>query len=114
MTHRGSGIWSYTGIISCRRIPPLLLRNANASHSPFLRAGAILLVRVPATIMISLCLGLARKTTPSRSWSYRAAAMCLRDASVNPITQAELLFELTHIISTAQQARPNVMGHMEP
>jgi hypothetical protein len=27
--------------------------------------------------MISLCRGLARNTTPSRSWSYRAAAMCL-------------------------------------
>ena len=61
---RGSGIWSYT------------LRSA----------GAILFVNVPATIMMSDCLGLARKTTPRRSWSYLAAAMC--------------------IISTAQQARP--------
>lgn len=62
---RGSGIWSYT----------------------FLSAGAILFVRVPATIIISDWRGLARKTTPRRSWSYRAAAMC--------------------IISTAQHARPD-------
>jgi hypothetical protein len=34
---------------------------------PFLKAGAILFVNVPATIMTSLCLGLARNTTPSRS-----------------------------------------------
>ena len=68
---RGSGIWSYT----------------------FRRAGAILLVSVPDMIIISACLGLARKTTPSLSWSYRAAAIC--------------------IISTAQHARPNVSGHIE-
>jgi len=67
----GSGIWSYT----------------------FLRAGAILLVRVPATMMQSACLGLARNTTPKRSMSYRGAAKC--------------------IISTAQQARPKVRGQME-
>jgi hypothetical protein len=36
-------------------------------HAPFLKAGAILFVKVPATIMISLCRGLARKTTPNRS-----------------------------------------------
>lgn len=43
---------------------------------------------------MSDCLGDARNTTPSRSWSYRAAAMC--------------------IISTAQHAKPNVIGHIEP
>src|ERR1700760_4061299 len=68
---RGSGIWSYT----------------------FRRAGAILLVSVPDMIIMSACRGLARKTTPSLSWSYRAAAIC--------------------IISTAQHARPNVNGHIE-
>ncbi|TNN40878.1 hypothetical protein EYF80_048956 [Liparis tanakae] len=57
-------------------------------------AGAILLVSVPATIMTSDCRGLARNTTPKRSMSYRGAAMC--------------------IISTAQHARPKVMGHIEP
>lgn len=51
-------------------------------------------VNVPATIMMSDCRGLARNTTPSLSWSYRAAAMC--------------------IISTAQHAKPNVIGHIEP
>jgi hypothetical protein len=67
---RGSGIWSYT------------LRSA----------GAILFVSVPATIMTSDWRGLARKTTPRRSWSYLDAAMC--------------------IISTAQQARPeDVVRH---
>jgi hypothetical protein len=59
----------------------------------FLRAGAILLVRVPATIMRSACLGLALNTTPKRPMSYRGAAKC--------------------IISIAQQARPIVSGHME-
>lgn len=39
--------------------PPLTLR----------RAGAILLVRVPATIMTSACRGLALNTTPKRSMS---------------------------------------------
>mmetsp|Transcript_97003 Transcript_97003/g.259138 ORF Transcript_97003/g.259138 Transcript_97003/m.259138 type:complete len:166 (+) Transcript_97003:232-729(+) len=71
-TQRGSGIWSYT------------LR----------RAGAILLVNVPATIMTSDWRGEARKTIPNRSMSYREAAAC--------------------IISTAQQASPNVMGQSEP
>jgi hypothetical protein len=47
MTQRGSAIWSYT------------LRNA----------GAILLHRVPATIMTSAWRGLGRKTTPKRSMS---------------------------------------------
>eukprot|EP00211_Chloroparvula_japonica_P005518 CAMPEP_0119124720 /NCGR_PEP_ID=MMETSP1310-20130426/4258_1 /TAXON_ID=464262 /ORGANISM="Genus nov. species nov., Strain RCC2339" /LENGTH=362 /DNA_ID=CAMNT_0007114713 /DNA_START=66 /DNA_END=1153 /DNA_ORIENTATION=- len=56
-------------------------------------AGAILFVSVPATIITSDCRGLARKTIPKRSMSYLAPAVC--------------------IISTAQQARPNVMGHME-
>lgn len=58
------------------------------------RAGAILLVRVPATIMQSDCLGLGLKMTPNRSRSYRAAPVC--------------------IISTAQQASPKVMGQMDP
>ena len=71
MTHLGSGIWSYT----------------------FLRAGAILLVTVPATIMTSACRGLALNTTPNRSISYLGAAKC--------------------IISTAQHAKPKVIGHNE-
>merc|ERR1719266_202166 len=70
-THFGSGICSYT----------------------LLKAGAILLVKVPATIMTSACLGDALKTTPYRSMSYLGAAMC--------------------IISTAQHARPKVKGHNE-
>ena len=53
----------------------------------------ILFVRVPATIIMSDWRGEARKATPSRSKSYLAAAEC--------------------IISTAQQARPNDMGHIE-
>lgn len=60
----------------------------------FLRAGAILLVNVPATIMTSDCLGLGLKMMPNLSKSYLAAPTC--------------------IISTAQHARPNVMGHMDP
>lgn len=60
----------------------------------FLKAGAILLVSVPATMMTSACLGLALNTTPNLSMSYRGAAMC--------------------IISTAQHARPKVSGHKEP
>ena len=64
------------------------------TEQTFLIAGAILLVRVPATIITSDCLGLARNTTPNLSMSYLGAAKC--------------------IISTAQQARPNVIGHMDP
>jgi hypothetical protein len=44
--------------------------------------------------MTSLCLGLARKMTPNRSWSYRGVDTC--------------------IISTAQQASPNVIGQIDP
>lgn len=58
------------------------------------RAGAILLVRVPATIMQSDCRGLGRKMTPKRSKSYRAAPVC--------------------IISTAQHASPKVIGQIDP
>src|SRR3954468_2891700 len=57
-------------------------------------AGAILLQSVPATIMTSDWRGLGRNTMPKRSRSYRAAPAC--------------------IISTAQHARPNVIGHSEP
>jgi hypothetical protein len=57
-------------------------------------AGAILLVRVPATIIKSDCLGLARKITPNRSKSYLLTVAC--------------------IISTAQQANPKVIGQKEP
>jgi hypothetical protein len=57
-------------------------------------AGAILFVSVPATIITSDWRGDARKTTPNRSWSYRDTAMC--------------------IISTAQHARPKVIGQIEP
>lgn len=56
--------------------------------------GAILLVRVPATSIISACLGEARITIPKRSISYRLIAAC--------------------IISTAQQAKPKVSGHSDP
>ena len=56
--------------------------------------GAILLVRVPATIIRSEWRGEALKTIPNRSMSYRLIAAC--------------------IISTAQQARPKVKGHKEP
>ena len=53
-----------------------------------------MLVKVPATIIISECLGEARKIIPKRSMSYRLIAAC--------------------IISTAQQAKPKVRGHIDP
>ena len=56
-------------------------------------AGAILFVSVPATIITSDWRGEARKMIPRRSWSYRGVERC--------------------IISTAQQARPKVMGQSE-
>ena len=59
-----------------------------------LRHGAILFVNVPATIIKSACLGDALKIIPKRSISYLLTAAC--------------------IISTAQQAKPNVRGHSEP
>lgn len=71
MTHLGYAIWSYT----------------------ILKAGAILFVTVPATMMISDCLGDALKMIPSLSWSYLGAEAC--------------------IISTAQQAKPKVAGQKE-
>jgi hypothetical protein len=61
---------------------------------PCRKAGAILFVNVPATIITSLCRGLARKIIPNRSWSYRGVDTC--------------------IISTAQQASPKVIGHIDP
>src|SRR5919109_3337014 len=55
--------------------------------------GAIFKVTVPATSMRSYCLGLGRKMpAPNRSISKRDAPVA--------------------IISMAQQARPNVMGHI--
>eukprot|EP00200_Dunaliella_tertiolecta_P018709 CAMPEP_0202405494 /NCGR_PEP_ID=MMETSP1128-20130828/7160_1 /ASSEMBLY_ACC=CAM_ASM_000463 /TAXON_ID=3047 /ORGANISM="Dunaliella tertiolecta, Strain CCMP1320" /LENGTH=152 /DNA_ID=CAMNT_0049010181 /DNA_START=454 /DNA_END=909 /DNA_ORIENTATION=- len=57
-------------------------------------AGAILFVSVPATIIQSDWRGEGRKIMPKRSKSYLEAPAC--------------------IISMAQQARPNVMGQMEP
>jgi len=59
-----------------------------------LRQGAILFVNVPATIIISDWRGEALNIIPKRSISYRLTAAC--------------------IISTAQQAKPNVNGHNEP
>src|ERR1700675_817334 len=54
--------------------------------------GGILRATVPATIMRSACRGEARKTpAPNRSRSYRDDTVA--------------------IISMAQQARPNVIGH---
>lgn len=53
-----------------------------------------MLVSVPATIIKSDCLGEALKIIPNLSISYLLTAAC--------------------IISTAQQARPNVKGHKEP
>ena len=70
--HRGSGICSYK-----RR-----------------KVGAILFVKVPATIIRSEWRGEARKMIPNRSMSYLLIAAC--------------------IISTAQQARPKVKGHKDP
>jgi hypothetical protein len=59
------------------------------------RTGAIFWLTRPATIMRSDCLGLARNTSaPKRLMSYRAAAAC--------------------IISTAQQAKPKVIGQTDP
>src|SRR6185437_13527048 len=57
-------------------------------------AGAILLVSVPATIITSLCRGEARGMMPRRSRSYRGM--------------------YAWIISTAQHARPKVIGHRLP
>ena len=59
-----------------------------------LKPGAILFVKVPATIIKSDCLGVALKITPNRSKSYLLTVEC--------------------IISTAQQAKPNVNGQNEP
>jgi hypothetical protein len=59
-----------------------------------LKAGAILFVNVPAIINRSACLGLALKITPNLSKSYLLTVAC--------------------IISTAQQAKPNVNGQKEP
>jgi len=56
--------------------------------------GAILLVNVPETIIKSDCLGVALKITPNLSKSYLLNILC--------------------IISTAQQAKPNVNGQKEP
>ena len=58
------------------------------------KAGAILFVKVPATIIKSDCLGVALKITPNLSKSYLLTVEC--------------------IISTAQQAKPNVKGQNEP
>jgi hypothetical protein len=59
-----------------------------------LKPGAILLVKVPATIIKSACLGLALKITPNLSKSYLLTVAC--------------------IISIAQHAKPNVNGQKEP
>jgi hypothetical protein len=59
-----------------------------------LNAGAILFVSVPAIINKSDCLGLPLKITPNLSKSYLLTVAC--------------------IISTAQQANPNVNGQKEP
>jgi hypothetical protein len=56
--------------------------------------GAILLVKVPATIIRSECLGEGLNTTPNLSQSYLLTAEC--------------------IISTAQQANPKVRGQSDP
>jgi hypothetical protein len=53
-----------------------------------------LFVRVPATIIISDCFGVALKITPNLSKSYRLTVAC--------------------IISTAQQAKPKVNGQKDP
>jgi hypothetical protein len=71
-THLGSGICSNN-----RRI-----------------TGAILFVKVPATIIRSECRGLALNNIPNLSKSYLLIAAC--------------------IISIAQQAKPKVNGHKEP
>jgi sulfopyruvate decarboxylase TPP-binding subunit len=58
------------------------------------RAGAILLVSVPATIIKSACLGDALNIIPNLSKSYLLTVAC--------------------IISTAQHANPKVKGQSEP
>jgi hypothetical protein len=58
------------------------------------KAGAIFTVKVPDIIKRSACLGVGLKITPNLSKSYLLTVEC--------------------IISTAQQARPNVKGHKEP
>jgi hypothetical protein len=63
-------------------------------HKLFLRAGAILFVKVPATIITSDCLGEALGAAPNLSRSYLGIEVC--------------------IISTAQHARPKVIQCKEP
>lgn len=58
------------------------------------KTGAILLVKVPATIIKSECRGEALKIIPNLSISYLLIAAC--------------------IISTAQQASPKVNGQRDP
>ena len=53
-----------------------------------------MLVKVPATIIKSACLGLALKITPNLSKSYLLTVAC--------------------IISIAQHAKPKVSGQKEP
>src|SRR5579872_5709887 len=72
MTYLGSAIWSYS----------------------LFRTGAILLTMVPAIIITSACLGVARATSnPKRAQSYLADAV--------------------DIISIAQQDVPNTSGQSE-
>ena len=66
----------------------------NIIRTYFRSAGAILLARVPATIITSACRGLGLKMMPYLSRSYLEAPAC--------------------IISTAHQASPKVTGHKDP
>ena len=74
-------------------IDKIHLGSGNCSYN-LLKTGAILFVKVPATIIKSECLGEALKIIPNLSISYLLTAAC--------------------IISTAQQANPKVKGHNDP
>ena len=63
-------------------------------HKLFLKAGAILFVKVPATIITSDCLGEALGAAPNLSKSYLGIDVC--------------------IISTAQQTKPKVIQCNDP
>ena len=55
------------------------------------RAGAILLVSVPATIITSLCRGDGRKMMPKRSRSYRAARKSCNVGAVGSLSATSVL-----------------------
>ena len=107
---------------SIHRSTPYITRSPT-----FLKAGAILLVKVPATIMTSACLGLARNTTPKlkirREIVNRNIIQCtlynVYYTLFSPPPPPPVYRSISYlgaakcIISTAQHAKPKVNGHKE-